>query len=67
MTEHRIEEALKDPTFRRKLAESMAIPLRCGGCDYDDQGRRFYIFGGRRVLEDSEEYRAICRKHGYQR
>jgi len=60
------EHVLKLTTEQRKeLAASMVAPMRCGGCDYDEQGRRFYVHGGRRLLEDGPEYQKLLRKHGW--
>lgn len=35
-------EALNTDEGRRRLAAAMAKPLRCGGLDYDANGRPFY-------------------------
>lgn len=44
---------------RREVASRMVIPFRCGGCNYDAQGRRQYLVGGRYILEDSDEFREL--------
>jgi hypothetical protein len=53
------------PEDRVKLAASMVAPMRCGGCHYDEQGRRIYMHGGVWMLEDGPEYKALRRMHGY--
>lgn len=47
----RILIANMTPQERGELAKKMAVPLRCGGCDYDPDGSRFYWSGGRRLPE----------------
>ncbi len=37
---------------RRRLAALMYSPVRCGGADYDEEGRLFYRIAGARVPED---------------
>ena len=53
------------PDQRKQLAASMVSPMRCGGCTYDESGRRLYMHGGKLFLEDSPEYRNLRRLHGY--
>jgi len=53
------------PEQRKLLAASMVTPLRCGGCHYDDQGRRLYMHGGKWLLEDGPEYQALLRSTGH--
>ena len=60
-----LQQLLSTPEGRAKIAASMVSPMRCGGCNYDEQGRRVYMYGGVRMLEDSEQHQALRKKHGY--
>jgi hypothetical protein len=60
------EQILKlTPEQRNELAASMVAPMRCGGCTYDEQGRRLYMHGGKWMLEDGPEYQELLRRHGW--
>ncbi len=45
------------PEQKEELAASMISPVKCGGCDYDPDGSRFYWTGGRRIPE--AEFQAL--------
>ena len=45
---------------RRALAKAMFSPIRCGGCDYDADGTRKYLVGGKQITE--AEFKAIVAK-----
>ena len=45
---------------RRALAKAMFSPIRCGGSDYDADGTRKYLVGGKRITE--AEFKAIVAK-----
>ena len=46
---------LSTPEGRAKLASHMIVPIRCGGCDYDPDGKRVYIIRGKRMRPDEFE------------
>jgi hypothetical protein len=41
-----VKKALMSPEGRQKLAESMVVPVRCGGCHYDENGKAWLLLGG---------------------
>lgn len=47
------------PEDKKKLAESMFNPVRCGGCDYDEKGRPWYVHGG--IRRSPKEHNDIIR------
>lgn len=51
------------PEQRKQLAASMRPPIRCGGCDYDPDGARVYVIGGKRLRPAA--YRAYQLSLGY--
>jgi len=59
-----LKALLATPEGRKKVAASMVRPIRCGGCDYDPDGARVYIIGGKRMRpEEFEAYKARCRSN----
>ena len=60
-----LEQILKTPEGRKKVAESMVVPIRCGGTEYID-GKIHYRLGGYLVPGEvvSQGWPAI---HEYQR
>jgi len=70
-----MEQALKDllatPEGRAKLAASMSVPVRCGGCGYGKQGR-YLIRGGIPYYGPVEDYHVVAhtfdlnRIHGFE-
>lgn len=41
-----LNEYLATAEGRKKLAESMVVPVRCGGCHYDSDGKAWLYLGG---------------------
>ena len=75
-----IDQHLATPEGRAKLAASMVVPVRCGGCTYDKEGNAWLYLGGwwvpQSVLGDHRdpwpairEYQATHEKdpHGWSR
>ncbi len=60
-----LDEFIKTPEGRKKLVESMVVPIRCGGGEYID-GKIHYRLGGYLVSGDivDQGWGAI---HEYQR
>lgn len=50
-SKEQIAEMLAGPIHRERIASSMSVPRRCGGCDYIN-GEQFYRVGGRMVPSD---------------
>lgn len=48
------------PEQKIELANAMFSPIRCGGCDYDVDGTRKYLIGGKRITET--EFKALVAK-----
>jgi hypothetical protein len=46
-----LRRMIQDPEMRKLIASHMVSPVRCGGCDYDPDGSRWYYVGGKRIRE----------------
>jgi hypothetical protein len=47
------------PEERVDLASRMFCPVKCGGCDYDEKGRPWYVHGG--IHRSPKEHNDIIR------
>jgi len=54
-----LRSIISTPEGRRKLAESMTQPFRCGGLGYDPDGTPFYWSGGQKDYERARPLRSV--------
>jgi len=63
-----LRELLATPEGRARIVASMTHPGRCGGLDYDSEGRPFYRHEARPTKEALDEALEIRKKvEGYER